>query len=511
MYYAALKGMSIAAVAAEDPERPAIYSPKGDLTFGELNARINQLARALERRGLNPDDGVGLLVSNRPEFVEALFAGFRSGLRTTPINWHLGPEEIAYILGDCKAKAFIADAEFAEAAAEAADLAEVPVRLSVGGEISGFESYEKVLGSEPASDIENPILGKTMLYTSGTTGRPKGVYRGDAEAIVAERFISAYNSPAAYKPGEDLVLVSGPLYHAAPYAFSLTGPMFLGVGIVIMEDWDSEEMLRLVERYRITQTHLVAIHFHRLLQLPEDVRRRYDLSSLRYIIHGAAPTPVELKRQMMEWLGPVIYEYYAATEGAGTYISPDEWLQKPGSVGKPMDPEAIKVLNDEGVPVQPGVVGTIYIRPAAPVRFEYFNDVVKTASAYRGDYFTLGDLGYFDKDGYLFVSGRTADVIISGGVNIYPAEVDEVLSSHPAVADSATVGIPNDEWGEEVKSVVMLREGFISSPDLADELIEFCRSHLAHYKCPRTVDFVDQLPREDTGKIYRRLVRDRYL
>jgi long-chain acyl-CoA synthetase len=511
MFRAALKGMSIAQVAAEDPSRAAIYSLDGDRTFGELNARINQLSRALSGLGVKPDDGVCLLIGNRPEFVEALFAGFRSGFRTTPINWHLGPQEIAYILEDSQAKALIAEARFGNAAAVAMRLHDVPVRLALDDEIDGFASYEEALSSEPAHDLENPVLGKAMLYTSGTTGRPKGVYRSNAEAIVSERYVTALNSPAGYRPGEDLSLVTGPLYHAAPYAFTLTGPLVLGVGIVIMRDWDSEEALRLIERHRVTHTHVVAIHFHRLLQLPEDVRRKYDLSSLRYVLHGAAPTPVELKHKMFDWLGPIIYEYYAATEGAGTYISPEEWLSKPGSVGKPTDPDAIKVLDAEGTPVEPGVIGTIYIRPPAPVRFEYFKDPGKTSSAYRGDYFTLGDLGYLSEDGYLFVSGRTADVIISGGVNIYPAEVDEALLSHPAVADAATVGVPNEEWGEEVKSVVMLRDGVSPTDDLATELIEYCRARLAHYKCPRSVDFVNQLPREDTGKIYRRLVRDRYL
>jgi long-chain acyl-CoA synthetase len=264
-----------------------------------------------------------------------------------------------------------------------------------------------------------------------------------------------------------------------------------------------------VEQFRITHTHVVPIMFHRLLALPDDVRNRYDVSSLRYIIHGAAPCPVEVKAAAMEWLGPVIYEYYAATEGGGVFITPEEWLAKPGSVGRPADGSLV-VIRDDGTEAAAHDVGTVYFKAPERGRFEYFNAPEKTGGAYRGDHFTLGDLGYLDADGYLFLTGRSAELIISGGVNVYPAEIDAVLLTHPAVADVATVGVPNPEWGEEVKAVVQVAPGFTPGSDLARELLDHCHARLARFKCPRTIDFDDALPRHDTGKIYRRLVRDRY-
>jgi long-chain acyl-CoA synthetase len=283
------------------------------------------------------------------------------------------------------------------------------------------------------------------------------------------------------------------------------------VGVVLMDGWDAEETLRLIEKHRVTHVHLVPIMFHRLLSLPEEVRRRYDLSSLKRIAHGAAPCPVDVKKAMIDWVGPIIWEYYAATEGAGTSVESDEWLRKPGTVGRVPDAH-VEIRDEEGNPVPTGEVGTIYLRaPDEPeARFEYYKDSEKTSRAYRGDFFTLGDMGYIDEDGYLFLTDRSADLIISGGVNIYPAEVDAVLLTHPAVADSCTIGVPNDEWGEEVKAVVELKPGWEPSEELARELIEYCRDRLAHYKCPRSVAFDDDLPRHETGKLYRRLVRERY-
>jgi long-chain acyl-CoA synthetase len=278
-----------------------------------------------------------------------------------------------------------------------------------------------------------------------------------------------------------------------------------------MDGWDPEETLRLIEKHRITHVHLVPIMFHRLLSLPEDVRKRYDISSLKRIGHGAAPCPVQVKKAMIDWVGPIIWEYYAATEGAGTSVESDEWLTKPGTVGK--IPEGhVRIRDDDGNEVEIGEVGTIFLRaPEEPeTRFQYYKDDDKTSRAYSGDFFTLGDMGYVDDDGYLFLTDRSADLIISGGVNIYPAEVDAVMLTHPAVADSCTIGIPNDEWGEEVKGVIELKPGYEPTDDLARELIAYSRDRLAKFKCPKSIAFDDELPRHETGKLYRRLVRERY-
>jgi long-chain acyl-CoA synthetase len=502
------RGMGVALVAREAPERPAILSPFGSCTFAELNARANRVARALRARGLRAGDSVALLCSNRPEFVEVYYAVIRSGLRLTPINWHFTGEEAGYVIDDCEARAFIADAPYAEVAREALESAPATkTRLAVGGPIEGFEGYDEVVDREPGHDLEDPVLGTTMLYTSGTTGRPKGVHRPPSPA---NPLLDGIQKIAEFRPDEDLALCTGPLYHAAPLALNLRVPIAGGVGVYLMDRWNNERAFFNDTATTEIYTHMVPTMFHRLLALPEETRAGYDVSSLRFIVHGAAPCPVDVKQRMMDWLGPIIYEYYAATEGGGTFIQPEEWLRKPGSVGRPNRGQEIEVRDDEGRALPAGEVGTIYFRAPKQGRFEYYHDEQKTASAYRGEFFTLRDMGYFDEDGYLFLSGRSAEVIISGGVNIYPAEVDAVLLRHETVGDVATIGAPNEEWGEEVKAVVMLHDGLEASESLANELIEFCREHLAHYKCPRTVDFVTELPRHDTGKIYRRLVRDRY-
>jgi long-chain acyl-CoA synthetase len=498
---------AVARAAEQYPERPAIISPNGDRTFGELFARVNQVSRALRARGVETGDSIALVCSNRPEFVEVYLAAAQTGVRLTPINWHLGADEIAYVVGDCEAKVFVADERFAKTCAEAAQrCANARVRLAIGGPIEGFEPYEDAIDGESREPIDEPHAGSTMLYTSGTTGRPKGVFR---RRTVTRR--SEVAQAMDHRPDTDRHLCTGPLYHAAPLAFSLALPLAWGIGVVVMDGWDAEETLRLIDEHKVTHTHMVATMFHRLLSLAPDVRNRYDISSLRRIVHGAAPCPVPVKQALMDWLGPIVFEYYAATEGSGSTIGPEEWLKKPGSVGKPEE-DHVQIHDDEGDLQPAGEVGTIFLRaPEEPeTRFEYYKDIEKTSRAYSGEYFTLGDMGYLDEDGYLFLTDRSADLIISGGVNIYPAEVDAVMLTHPAVADSCTIGIPNDEWGEEVKGVVQLKDGVDATSDLEQELIAYCRERLARYKCPRTIAFEDELPRHDTGKLYRRLVRERY-
>ena len=358
------------------------------------------------------------------------------------------------------------------------------------------------------SDLPDPALGGTMLYTSGTTGRPKGVYRPRPPAAAGLLLQIAQ----VFKPdgAVERSLCTGPLYHAAPLAFGLALPLNAGVGVVMMDGWDAEQALQLIEAHKVSNTHMVATMFQRLLALPEDTRKKYDLGALNFVLHGAAPTPVHVKKAIIDWFGPVVYEYYAATEGGGCFIDSEEWLRKPGSVGRPSPGQVLEVRDDDNVELPRGTTGTVYFKAPDVGRFEYYKDEQKTASAYSGDFFTLGDQGYMDEDDYVFLTGRSSEVIISGGVNIYPAEVDAVLVMHEAVVDAATVGIPNDMWGEEVRAVVQLAEGVEPSQGLQDELVEFTRERLAHYKCPKDVDFDPELPRHDTGKIYRRLVRDRY-
>jgi long-chain acyl-CoA synthetase len=504
---AAATGMTVSLHAAAEPDRLAVISEDGSLslTYGELNARGNQLARALRARGVAAGDGVVIMCSNRPEFAEVYVACLRSGLRLTTVNWHLTADEAAYIIADCEAKVFVVDARFGAVAEGAVSaVGEGSTRLAIGGEIGGFEDYEAALEGLDDSDLEDPLLGVTMLYTSGTTGRPKGVYRKDRAAT----------SPAvlglfAPQPG-DVHLCTGPLYHAAPLAFSLGIPLALGATVVLIESWDAQETLALIERHGVTHVHMVPTMFHRLLSLPEGVREGYDVTSLRFVVHGAAPCPVHVKQRLIDWLGPIVVEYYAATEGTATWVDSAQWLSRPGTVGKVVPPDLVKIVDPFGEALGAGEVGLVAIKAPEAGRFEYFKDAEKTASTYLGDYFALGDVGYLDEDGYLYLTDRSANLIISGGVNIYPAEVDAVLLEHPSVGDAATIGVPDDEWGETVLAVVEPAAGVVGDDALAGELIEFCRERLARFKCPRNVEFLEELPRQDNGKIYKRLLRDRY-
>jgi long-chain acyl-CoA synthetase len=499
-------GMGPAWWAAKAPERLAIIAPTGNRTYDGLNRRANQLVRALRRAGLSAGDGVALLCSNRAEFADVWAACQRAGLRLTTVNWHLTGDEAAYIVADSRAKAFVAEASMGEVAERAAaDSPELTSKLSIAGPIDGFTPLEEAIAGEPGNDIEDPELGTSMLYTSGTTGRPKGVQRpADPDALVVGLL------PYGYAGDRHAHLCTGPLYHAAPFAISLTLPLTAGVPLVLMSRWDAEECLRLVDEHNVTHTHLVPTMFHRLLALPDDVREQYDVSSLLAVVHGAAPCPVAVKRAMIDWVGPIVFEYYAATEGAGTLVDSNTWLRKPGTVGRPTPADQVMIGTEEGVAVATGEVGLVWLKISDRSPFEYFNDADKTAGAHRGNYFTLGDMGYLDEDGFLFLTDRTANVIISGGVNVYPAEVDAVLLEHTAVADAATIGLPDEEWGEKIVAVVELKPECPPSTALARELVAFCRERLAHFKCPQEVEFVDHLPRHDNGKIYKRRLRDEF-
>jgi len=500
LVHAAGRGMTASIWAAEKPRSPAVRSVSGERTFAEINANANRVVRLLRSHGVEAGDAIALLCGNRAEFVEVLAAALRGGYRITPVNWHLNAEEVEYIINDCEAKALFSETRYPAGAAAKAPA--VRLEVSIGEDLSGFLPYEDALAGLDGADIDDPVLGSAMLYTSGTTGRPKGVYRRNPMPVMMP------------EPGapDEVAMCAGPAYHAAPLAFDVRAAMAQGNLLVFLDRWDSEGFLAAVERHRVTRVHMVPIMFQRLLALPQAVKDKYDISSLRYVVHGAAPCPPEVKKAMIEWFGPILHEYYAGSEGgAGLVVSSQEWLAKPGTVGRLPSPDAVKILADDGSEIlSKNTSGTIYFKVSPVAPFEYFKDPAKTASAHRGDYFTLGDVGYVDEDDYLFLTGRTAECIISGGVNIYPQEIDNEIIKHPAVEDSCAIGIPNDEWGEEVKAVVTLRPGFEPGADLSREILAFARERLAGFKTPRTLDFVDELPRSPAGKIQRGKVRAPY-
>ncbi len=498
-------GMVSAFWARIKPDATAVWDRFGAHSYAKINANSNRLARVLRGAGLVPGDAVALFCSNRAEFIETLNACRRAGLRVTPVNWHLAADEIAYILNDCEAKALVAETKFdtiVEAARQAHGLT---LRLSVGGASDGFEDYESAMDGVDDRDLPDPQLGSQMLYTSGTTGRPKGVHRPHGVATPPQ----FAGSNADYNPDSDVQMCAGPGYHAAPLAFDIAIPQASGVPIAFMgERWDTEEVFRTIETRRVTHAHLVPIMMQRMLAAPAELKAKYDLSSLRFIVHGAAPCPPEVKHAMIDWLGPILFEYYAGSEGgAGFAIRSDEWLAKPGSVGKRPALLRVKIMDDEGNELPNGRAGLIYHEAQKLNPFQYYKDETKTAASHRGDFFTLGDIGYFDADDYLFLTGRSAEIIISGGVNIYPQEVDNEIIKHPAVEDVCTIGVPNTEWGEEVKSVILLKQGVAASEALKKEIIEFVRPKLAGFKVPRSIDFAAELPRSAAGKIKRGDVR----
>jgi len=503
---AAAVGMTTAVWARLRPDTPAVIDPDGRVkTFAEVNAAANKLSRLFRQHGLKQGDSLALVCSNRAEFVEVLAATQRSGIRVTPVNWHLTADEIAYIVKDCEAKVLVGEARIAAVGPAAEQCPDLVLKLAVGGEIAGFQNYDETLAPLDGSDISDPVLGNQMMYTSGTTGRPKGVFRPTAvvtpHAMYEQR---GYDENSAQ-------LCAGPAYHAAPLAFDVRAAMGAGVPLYFIDKWDSELVLRTISEKKITHLHLVPIMFQRLLALPDEVKARYPVDHVKYIVHGAAPCPPEVKYAMIEWFGPILSEYYAGSEGgAGFTISSEEWLKKPGSVGKRPALLQVRILDEEGNDLPPGVPGGIYHQLPPGGGFTYYKDEAKTQANRVGDFFTMGDVGYFDEDDYLFLTGRNAETIISGGVNIYPQEVDNELIKHEAVADSATVGVPHDEWGEQVKAVILLKPGYEPSEELAQEILEFGRKSLPSFKVPRSLDFVTDLPRSEAGKIQRNKVRAPY-
>jgi long-chain acyl-CoA synthetase len=501
--------------AQQDPGALAVVDPDGrQVTRGELLSLSNRIVHALRAQGLRTGDGVAVVMSNSIEFYAVYLAALQAGWYFTPVNWHLVGPEIAYIVGDCEAKAFVANARLAEAARTAAD--ELPLEgdalISVGGDIPGFRPLDEVLAGHPDTLPGDRTAGAPMHYTSGTTGKPKGVRRAltgrdpDQVAGASGGLLAMFG----IKPEDGHVHICGsPLYHTAVLAFSGTA-LHYGHPVVLMDRWDAEEMLRLIDRHGVTHSHMVPTQFHRLLALPEETRAAYDVSSLRTMIHAAAPCPVDTKRQMLDWWGPVIHEYYAATEGGGTMVGPEEWLSKPGTVGRSWPGGEVRIYDDAGTVLGPDQEGTVYMRLPAAAAFEYHKDGEKTRANRIDDFFTVGDVGYIDTDGYLFLRDRKSDMIISGGVNVYPAEIENVLVTHPEVRDAAVFGIPHDDWGEEIKAVVEPEAGVTPGPELTERILEFCGGRLARFKLPRSVDYAEELPRDPNGKLYKRKLRDPY-
>ena len=497
--------------AAATPDKPAyVMAGSGQVvTFRRLDDASNRLARVLWDRGLRTGDSIAVCMENNADYLPVVWAAHRSGLYYTAASSRLTPGELAYIVGDCGAKAFITSYEKRELAAAVLPDIDVDNRFMVGGTVDGFEPYEDVTAAAPAEPLAEQWEGRDMLYSSGTTGRPKGV-KGDLPGrLIGELTAVGFLEQALYGFGPDSVYLSpAPIYHAAPLRFTV-GATQLGATTVIMEHFDPVELLEAVQRHRVTHMQVVPTMFVRLLKLPEEVRARYDVSSLRCVIHAAAPCPVPVKEQMIEWWGPIIHEYYAATEGNGfVACNSEEWLAHRGTVGKALI-GTIHITDDEGNELPPGQPGTIWFEGGG--QFEYHNDPEKTKGS-RNDkgWSTVGDIGYLDEDGFLYLTDRQAYMIITGGVNVYPQEAENVLVTHPKVMDAAVFGVPNDDFGEEVKAVVQPIDMADAGPALERELIEYCRSQLADVKCPRTVDFEPELPRHPTGKLYKRLLKDRY-
>ncbi|HSO95540.1 MAG TPA: acyl-CoA synthetase [Acidimicrobiia bacterium] len=502
------------AIAEADPDRLALVDPDGvEVSSGELLATANQLVHGLREIGLEAGDAVAMLLPNSREIFELYLAVLQAGFYLVPINWHLVGPEVAYIVQDCEAKAVVAHARFADAAQAAADEIDFPAtgRFAVGGSIPGFRAYEELTAGQPTSAPADRTTGAVMNYTSGTTGRPKGVRR-PLPGVPPETMAGGFGGMLfmfRLQPFDDNVHICGsPLYHTAVLVFA-GGAIHIGHTVVVMDKWTPEEMLRLIDKYRVTNTHMVPTQFVRLLALPDEEKARHDVSSLRHMVHAAAPCPPDVKKKMIEWWGPVIDEYYAASEGGGTIVFADEWLERPGTVGRAWPIAEVVILDDEGNELPAGEVGTVYMHMQTG-NFEYFKDKGKTEQSRHGKFFTVGDVGYLDPDGWLFLRDRKSDMIISGGANIYPAEIESVLIMHPQVADVAVFGIPHEDWGEEIKAVIEPVDPGLAGPELAADILSWSRDKLAKFKTPRTIDFTDEMPRDPNGKLYKRKLRDPY-
>ena len=499
--------------AQTSPDKAAVISAQtGEvITYAELDARSNQLAQLLWSQGLRRGDHIAIFMENQPRFMEVVWAGLRSGLYVTTINSFLTAPEVAYIVNDCKAQALVTSAAKAPVVAGLSGESAIPgthTRLMVDGSLESFDGYEDAIEAYSSERLPDETMGATMLYSSGTTGRPKGIV-GPLPEVAPSESEGGRALGLLFGFDQDSVYLSpAPMYHAAPLAFS-SGILSLGGTVVCMEKFEPEAALALIERYAVSHSQWVPTMFSRMLKLADADRQGYDLRTHRVAIHAAAPCPVPVKRAMIEWWGPILLEYYAGTEGNGsTFINSEDWLKKPGSVGRAMGTQ-LHIVDEEGNDLPARQEGAVCFSGGG--QFEYHNAPEKTAKSRLGaGRTTLGDVGYLDEDGYLFLTDRKAHMIISGGVNIYPREIEDHLVTHPKVADVAVFGVPNDDLGEEVKAVVQPMPGVDADAALTRELLAFCHEELARFKVPRSIDYDAELPRLPTGKLYKRLLRDRY-
>ena len=498
--------------AANNPDKAAyIMANSGRvISYGELNDASNQGAQLFRSLGLGLGDNIAIYMENNAASLQICWAAHRAGLYYTCNSSYLTAEEVDFIVGDCQAKVFITSQAKAEVAAELVDMMpNAKTRLMVGEAIAGYQSYDDAIAAQPHGPIADEYEGADMLYSSGTTGRPKGIKK----PITGEP-LGTTNSPVdiagtLYGVTEAAIYLSpAPLYHSAPLRFNM-GILRKGGTTIVMERFDPETALALIERYQASHSQWVPTMFVRMLKLPPEARTKYDISSMKFAIHAAAPCPVEVKQQMIDWWGPVLHEYYAGTEGNGfCAINSEDWLSHRGSVGRALF-GIVHILDENGGEQPTGTPGAIYFADG-PV-FTYHNDPERTAeSRNERGWSTLGDVGYQDAEGYLYLTDRQSFMIISGGVNIYPQEIENLLVGHPKIMDVAVVGVPDAEFGEAVKAVVQPIDPSQAGPALEEEILAFSREHLSHIKCPRSVDFEAQLPRHDNGKLYKRLIKDRY-
>ncbi|MEM1230491.1 MAG: acyl-CoA synthetase [Pseudomonadota bacterium] len=499
----------VTAAATPDKVAYTMAASGEQVTFAQLEAAANQGAALFRSLGLKRGDHIALLLENHPQFLKLCWAAQRAGLYYTAISWRLQADEVAYIVNNCGARVFITSRARESIATPLLSLAaSVEHWYMLDDAAAGFESWEAAIELMPTAMIDDPSEGAQMLYSSGTTGYPKGVKKPLPEHAYGEDDAPNLFSLLWGMDETSVYLTPAPLYHAAPLTFTM-GALRQGIGVVVMEHFDAEDALRTIERYAVTHSQWVPTMFVRMLKLDEPVRARYDLSSLRCAIHAAAPCPVPVKEAMIDWWGPILFEYYAGTEGNGfVQLNSQEWLAHKGSVGRPLNC-AIHICDDDGNEVPAGESGTVYFSGGG--EFEYHEDPEKTRqSTHDKGWTTLGDVGYVDEEGFLYLTDRKHFMIISGGVNIYPQEAENVLITHDAVIDVAVFGVPNPDFGEEVKAVVQPRDMDTADPILAEELLDYCRERLSHVKCPRSIDFREQLPRHPTGKLYKRLLKDEY-
>jgi long-chain acyl-CoA synthetase len=494
--------------AGEHPDAPAAVDHSGRRwTFGELRDRVDRTSHWLRSRGVGPDGPLALVAGNSVDYLTTVLAAAQIGTRYTLVNRHLAGPEIGYILADCAPRLVVTDRTLAPVVQS---LVDDPDRLACLDRVEGRPSIEDALGGQPAGPPPERRAGSIMLYTSGTSGRPKGVRSTLPPATPEEAanratfVVVRFGIDLAEHVGDGVHLVTSPLYHAAPISNAINA-LHVGHLVVVMDRFDAAASLALIEEHAVTSTHVVPTMMKRWLDLDDDVRAAHDIGSMRWLIHAAAPCPPDVKRRIIDWFGPVVFEYYASTEAGGTAITSQDWLLHPGSVGRPWPGADVRILDDDGHDVAPGVVGQIFMRNNRP--FEYLNDPEKTAANRRGDYVTVGDLGSLDEEGYLFLADRRTDLILSGGVNVYPAEIEAVLIAHPGVADAAAIGVPDADLGEVVHAVVEPRG---DPAGLAAALLAHCATELAAFKRPRTIELRDRLPRSEAGKLLRRVLRDEH-